>query len=801
LKNFSVRNALVEHPMALLAVLIWVMLGVVLLSPLGNSQASGIAQVSSVVLCAVVIAGLAWRYTSRSVAGLLLLGLLATYGSYALQQGIGRAAIEQLGDKAYFSSAEVELQLLDSPIETSSGFRAHARLLRVEGQPLRCLKQPAKVIPLLSPLSGLACEPRGAIRFASDSAKALPVAGQVICANAFMKPGQQRDQFEAKLSEISIRALTGPNVWLADLHRGYRSSVSGVTPDARALVMGLAVGDTSKLPAELKQAMQTTGLTHLNAVSGANCAIVIGLVWFLVSRTRLNRTGRLLFSLGALGVYVLIVGQQPSVLRAAVMLVAVMLGRFVGRGIQATDALSTAIVILLICDPWLAFDYGFLLSVLATLGLVLLSEPIAKRLQTMRLAGKQLPNGAAQALGVVLAAQVLCLPVIIALSGFVPAYTVMANLLAEPLVAPVTVIGLLSVAFTGLPPVTIAMSWLASLPAQVIAIVAKSFAAMPGSQLPWPGGALGIVIALAVSISATWLLLSTKLRRWAWVALAVSSAAGLSLSLVKPIQAIGWPNPNWTIVACDVGQGDSFVLKSRGQVAVVDVGRDPQPVSDCLKRIGVSSIDLLVLTHFDMDHVGGLAGVLKTHRVLTILETPWPDARPTADFIRAEAQASGAAIVLAQTGMTGAIGDFRWRVLTPSRTAVEAEDSNDGSIGMIWSSSRLNFLTLADLGEKAQMRIVEQDAGLVAEAKSKPLVLKVAHHGSADFYPELYEALRAPVALIGVGRENSYGHPTQRALESLRLAGSRVFRTDLEGDIGVSIGSAGQLTVAVAGGG
>ena len=781
--------------MALQAVLIWVMLGVVLLSPFG------VAQAICVGIGSVVIAGLVWRYTSRSVAGLLLLGLLATYGSYALQQGIGRAAIEQLGDKAYFSSAEVELQLLDSPIEIGNGFRAHARLLRVDGQPLRCLERPAKVIPLLSPLSGLACEPRGAIRFSADTVKSLPAAGQMIRANAFLKPGQQRDQFEAKVTEISFRPLIGPNAWLAALHSGYRSSVIGVTPDARALVMGLAIGDTSKLPAELKQAMQTTGLTHLNAVSGANCAIVIGLVWFLVSRSRLNRTGRLFVALGALSVYVLIVGQQPSVLRAAVMLVAVMLGRFVGRGIQATDALSTAIVILLICDPWLALDYGFLLSVLATLGLVLMSEPIAKRLQTIRLAGKQLPNGAAQALGVVLAAQVLCLPVIIALSGFVPAYTVMANLLAEPLVAPVTVVGLLSVAFTWLLPVTIALSWLASLPAQVIAIVAKSFATMPGSQLPWPGGALGIVIALAVSMTTTWLLLSTKLRRWAWFALAVSSAAGLSLSFVKPIQAIGWPNPNWTIVACDVRQGDSFVVKSRGQVAVVDVGRDPQPVSDCLKRIGVSSIDLLVLTHFDMDHVGGLAGVLKTHRVLTILETPWPDARPTADFIRSEAQASGAAIVLAQTGMTGAIGDYRWRVLTPSRTAGEAEDSNDGSIGMLWSSSRLNFLTLADLGEKAQMRIVEQDAGLVSEARSRPLVLKVAHHGSADFYPELYEALRAPVALIGVGRENSYGHPTQRALDSLWLAGSRVFRTDLEGDIAVSIGAAGELTVAVAGGG
>ena len=111
----------------------------------------------------------------------------------------------------------------------------------------------------------------------------------------------------------------------------------------------------------------------------------------------------------------------------------------------------------------------------------------------------------------------------------------------------------------------------------------------------------------------------------------------------------------------------------------------------------------------------------------------------------------------------------------------------------------MNILTLADLGEKGQMRVVSENPGLVDELHNAPLVLKVAHHGSADCYPELYEALQARVALISVGKNNGYGHPTKTALDALAYSGSAIERTDLLGSIAVS-NAGSDLAVTVGGG-
>lgn len=163
--------------------------------------------------------------------------------------------------------------------------------------------------------------------------------------------------------------------------------------------------------------------------------------------------------------------------------------------------------------------------------------------------------------------------------------------------------------------------------------------------------------------------------------------------------------------------------------------------------------------------------------------------------------------MFAQSGMTGQLGDLAWRVLSPSKTASEAEDSNDGSVILSVESADYNLLALADLGERGQMRLVEQNPDLVRELTNKPLILKVAHHGSADIYPELYEALKPAVALIGVGIDNGYGHPTKRALEALRALETKIYRTDRDGSIAVRVEPSTDtrvgavITVAVSGGG
>ena len=299
-----------------------------------------------------------------------------------------------------------------------------------------------------------------------------------------------------------------------------------------------------------------------------------------------------------------------------------------------------------------------------------------------------------------------------------------------------------------------------------------------------------------------WLYLSAKkqvIKRTAGAVLATVLLSLLAQSSSLALKKGDFYGGDYSIVNCDVGQGDGLVIRSGGKIAVVDVGREDPAIDECLSGLGVIKIDLLVLTHYDLDHVGGTLGAITGREVVTALVTPFKDDRPGADSTQKLLEDRGIPMIEVARGMTGKLGEYNWLVLAPSRGAVDAEDSNDASTSMYWESENVALFTLADSGERAQMRMGSDYRGLFESGfGSRLVVVKVAHHGSADQAPELYEALKADLALISVGRDNSYGHPTQRTLDTLAVSGTRVLRTDEMGAIGITETDTG-LEVSIAG--
>jgi competence protein ComEC len=256
---------------------------------------------------------------------------------------------------------------------------------------------------------------------------------------------------------------------------------------------------------------------------------------------------------------------------------------------------------------------------------------------------------------------------------------------------------------------------------------------------------------------------------------------------------------DYTLVNCDVGQGDALVVRSKGEVAVIDVGREDPAIDDCLTGLGIEHINLLVLTHFDMDHVGGVVGAVSARTVDQALITSSLDNRPGAESTNNYLIGLNIPVIKAEVGLTGKMGLFSWLVLSPHKGGPEAQDSNDGSVTMLWQDSKIALLTLADLGERGQLRVGSEQQELLSSGfGGRVVVVKVAHHGSADQAPEFYEAINPELALISVGERNSYGHPTNRALTMLDSVGAQVIRTDQSGAIGVTETDAG-LTVSVSG--
>ncbi|RNE58526.1 MBL fold metallo-hydrolase [Cryobacterium tepidiphilum] len=570
--------------------------------------------------------------------------------------------------------------------------------------------------------------------------------------------------------------------WASPVRDRFAAAAAGLPGDGAALLPGLAIGDTSAVGDDLDVAMKQSSLSHLTAVSGANCAVVIAAVMLGAALLRLARGARIALALLVLGAFVVLVTPDPSVLRASLMAVIVLASYGLGRPAGGVPALALAIIALLVVDPWLSRNYGFALSVLATAGLLVLAAPLARSL------ARWMPRWLATVIAIPAAAQLACQPVLVLLTPALPLYGVPANLLAAPAAPVATVLGLIACLLLPLlPGVAAGILHLAWLPSAFIAAVATTCAGLPGSQLPWPEGILGFVACLAVTVALIIVLVRGNAagnRRW--VTLAAVLLLGFAGSYAGSLLGSGWARargfPNdWQIAACDIGQGDAVLVRDGDAHALVDVGPDPALLTTCLATLGITHIDLLVLTHYDLDHVGGVEAVIG--KVGLVLVGPPENAQD--ERLHTRLAAAGATVREAGAGDSGTLGGLRWRVLWPRRDAVPVITGNPASVTVTFEGRGIRSIFLGDLGEDAQQ-------AMMAAASPSPVdVVKVAHHGSADQSAALYRRLQATVGLISVGVDNGYGHPTRSLLGMLRASGTRALRTDQCGMILVAPGGEG----------
>ncbi len=506
---------------------------------------------------------------------------------------------------------------------------------------------------------------------------------------------------------------------------------------AGALMRGFLIGDTSAVGATELEDMRRSGLLHFVAVSGGNVAIFLGGVWLLLGLIPMGPRVRAGVGLLGVGLFVLVTRWEPSVLRAGVMVGLLLAGRLFGVPVDAWTAFGGAATLLLLTAPQLIFDVGFQLSALATAGLLLGSHVWSERR----------PAPLWRSLGATIAAQFAVTPLLLWHFGSVPAFSAIANVLAAPLVTLGTAAGWGRV-FTGAP----VLDRGAEVTAHMVLRLAEWAAQLPQVGLV---GVAGLVVFLAV-------------LRWRTSVAVALAAAALGLLSITP-----GPPPVPTAVFLDVGQGDAVLLQSPGgEVVAIDTGSEPVAYRSALRRHGVGHIDLLILTHSDNDHVGGIAAVAGR---ITVDRVWFPDFTPSAAWVDLLGDLDAAAAPVA-TGIRTTVGSFHLEVLGPGRRYAA---DNDGSV-VVWVEVDGRSLLLAgDIEAVAQVEL----PGL------RPDVLLVPHHGSATTDLGWLRETVGPLAVLSYG-ENTFGHPTPEVIDVLVDSATDILRTE-DGDAVLQFGRTG----------
>lgn len=626
--------------------------------------------------------------------------------------------------------------------------------------------------------------------------------GQRVTASGRLVPPRGGDLTAAVLSTTSAPVPHGKPSWAqraaGRLRAGLQRACLPLPDEPGGLLPGLVVGDTSRLSSAVEDDFQIAGMTHLNAVSGSNVAIVVGLVLLLARWCRVGPgLTALLCGLALVG-FVILARPSPSVVRAAAMGAIGLAALAAGRSRAALPALSAAVLGLVLLDPELAGDPGFALSVLATGGLLLLAPRWRDGLRR-----RGVPVGAAEALAVPAAAQVACAPVVAGLSGTVSLVAVPANLLATPAVAPATVLGVVTAVLS---PVWTAgaefTAWLGSWPAWWLVLVARYAARLPAAALPWPDGVPGGLLLGGLTLA----LLVAVRRRLARRLVAVVASALVVGALPVRLVAPGWPPEGWVLAVCSVGQGDASVLPvAPGQAVVVDAGPEPAAVDACLRRLGVRSVPLLIFSHLHADHVGGAAGVTRGRRVGTVITPQWPEPAIGRETVRVAADRAGAIVTEVGAGWRWAVDPSAARHAGPALSALTVlgppypmrgtrSDPNNNSLVLLAQVGAVRVLLGGDAEVEEQRALLDT----LASGALRADILKLPHHGSAYQEPAFLDAVDPAVAMVSVGAGNDYGHPNEALLGRLRRGGVRVLRTDLDGD-GAVVWTERGLAVAVRG--
>ena len=576
---------------------------------------------------------------------------------------------------------------------------------------------------------------------------------------------------------------------------------AGFGEEDAAFLKALLLGEKRDLSAEFEDLFIRTGTMHLLAVSGFNVGFLSAAVLFLLLPFGLSKNFKWLFVLGVLWAYCLLVGWQAPLVRASVMATILICGKLLGKKVDILNSLGLAAIFILAVNPKSLFDIGFQLSFLAVAGMALFVPLFTRRREffpneklTIR---EKMAVYASELFWVSFVASFVTLPVTVQNFYIVTPLSLLANMIVVPLSFWLFFCGIVYfLTFWWAPKIIyflpLAMKFLMQIFTQsLIWIAARPASCVTVGKLCAP---LEILLVLGVA----YFFFDKKIKSRAARAF-VLVVFSLNIFLFQDIARHF--NRRFSMTALDVGQGDAIYFEfPHGGNLLVDAGsgkpgdKGRRVVMPYLKFKGVRTLDALVVSHPQEDHIGGMEAVLEGVRVKNIYDAEkfYPShlykklknkifqKKINAEFVGRGAEIDG-------------FRDARIQVLNPAVKKETSKNINNDSVVLKISHAKTSFLLTGDIEHPAMKEMMEEGLDIHAD------VLKVPHHGAkpGKASQDFIENVAPKISVISVGSHNSYGHPRQETLDLLAsISGNKIFRTDQQG--AVCIQSDGQSVSVVA---
>jgi competence protein ComEC len=582
----------------------------------------------------------------------------------------------------------------------------------------------------------------------------------------------------ARLVQLRRQGRPGPRRWIDEAKRWARDRLDrshGARGQTRAVLGAILLGDRAALGPDLLRRLRSAGLIHLVAISGLHVGLVGAMVLGLLRRLGLDGWVLLLVAAALLTAFVIGVGGRPPVVRAALATGIAIFGRHTGREGEALNSLALVAAGIAAINPPAVGDAGYQLSFAATAGILLFGGAPFERLP--------FPGPLGRGLAVSCGAYVATVPLAAWHFRWIAPVALLSNLLAAPLCAGILAAGYGSMLFHGLPLLGELFARGAGTCAGGLLRVAALAASLDHAswRVSAPAPAMLAVYYGLLVATATPLTRRPKLRGWMW--------SGVALAAIWIHAGPPPPRPSGELVVhvLDVGQGQAVVMRAPdGGTLLADAGGGPNPKFDpgervvlpFLDTIGARRIDLLVLSHGDLDHAGGAAAILRELEVGELWLGPGSHERSRLSALAALAVKRGTAVVLARRGVSAVRSGLRLRIVAPESVAPPGSSPNDRSVVLLAGRAPARILIPGDLEAAGERRLLRSGASLEAEA------LVLAHHGAANGTGNALLARVRPIhAVASCGFGNRFGHPGAATVERLRAGGVRLWRTDLDGSV------------------